>query len=94
MVSSSTPGPSSRISSGSWTRTNKRLPDVFAVVDRVLRDGDEEAVSLIIHGFLVDLADEELYAGWHGGLLDFMPGLGLLARHVVRNSSWRRSTPT
>jgi hypothetical protein len=37
-------------------------------------------VSLIIQGFLDDVADAGLYAGSHGGRLDFMLLLGTLAR--------------
>ena len=52
------------------------LTAVFAVVEAVLEQGDDEAVELVSRGFLDDLANDELYRGSGKSPVDFLLWLG------------------
>jgi len=58
------------------------FPAVFAVVERVLADGDQEAQSLMVAGFFEDLLDVDEYTDTICQPSDFGPWLGPRARRV------------
>jgi hypothetical protein len=58
------------------------FPAVFAVVERVLADGDQEARSLMVAGFFADLLNVDEYTGTICQPSDFGPWLGPRARRV------------
>jgi hypothetical protein len=60
----------------------EEFPAVFAVVERVLADGDEEAQSLMMAGFFEDLLNVDEYTDTIRQPSDFGPWLGPRARRV------------
>jgi hypothetical protein len=60
----------------------EEFPAVFAVVERVLADGDEEALSLMVAGFFEDLLNVDEYTDTICQPSDFGPWLGPRARRV------------
>ena len=58
----------------------EHFPEVFAVAERVLVEGDDEARSLVTAGFLRDLTSIDLYGATPTGPSDFVPWFGPEAR--------------
>lgn len=58
------------------------FPAVFAVVERVLADGDQEAQSLMVAGFFEDLLNVDEYTDTICDPSHFGPWLGPRARRV------------
>jgi hypothetical protein len=58
------------------------FPGVFAVVDQVLEEGDDEARSLITEGFFDDLANHTFYGTTDRRPHDFESWLGPRARQL------------
>jgi hypothetical protein len=59
------------------------FPAVFGVVEWVLVDGEDEAVSVLVEGFFDDLADPDLYTDTARTPEDFAPWLGPHARELA-----------
>jgi hypothetical protein len=65
----------------------EEMPAVFAVVESVLDEGDEEARSLITEGFFDDLINVEFFGESPTQPRDFAPWLGPRAR---KHAAFRR----
>jgi hypothetical protein len=59
------------------------FPAVFAVVEWVLTEGDDEAQSLITEGFLDDLCNPEFHSGTTTRPEDFLHWLGPRTRRCL-----------